>query len=123
MTAHSTSWTTPPDGRLARQADRARLAGPPNTIEHLQPLIDDLVRDHRVVAFDLPGFGFSRAKPGYRFSIDPGAETIIELLEHLGATRIARLPGTMHELPPPTPLSLSLSNGSTGSTTAGCWSR
>lgn len=56
---------------------------PPNVVGHLTPLIEDLSRDHRVIAFELPGFGFSKPAPDFRFTIEQAAATIIELLERL----------------------------------------
>ncbi len=56
---------------------------PPNVIEHCRPVIERLARRLRVVAVELPGFGFSRAEPGFRFTVEDNARLLIELLERL----------------------------------------
>lgn len=59
----------------------------PNVLEHLQPLINRLSRHARVVAFDLPGFGFSYPPPSYRFHVADGAKATLSVLDALNLDR------------------------------------
>ncbi|MBN2491229.1 MAG: alpha/beta hydrolase [Planctomycetes bacterium] len=43
-------------------------------------LVQDLARDHRVFLPDLPGFGRSRARSGFAFTVDVQAEVLAALL-------------------------------------------
>jgi pimeloyl-ACP methyl ester carboxylesterase len=62
---------------------------PPNVIEHYEPLIDRLSARTTVVVYELPGFGFSRARAGFHFSVADNAATLIALLERLEAAPYA----------------------------------
>jgi pimeloyl-ACP methyl ester carboxylesterase len=50
-------------------------------------VIDDLVRDHRVIALDLPGFGYSDRGAGLVLSHHRHAERVVALLDELGIER------------------------------------
>jgi pimeloyl-ACP methyl ester carboxylesterase len=66
-----------------RGAPLVLVPDPPNTIEHYDGLVADLGRDHRVLCFDPPGFGFSFPRWGFRFTLSEQAEMLISLLEAL----------------------------------------
>jgi pimeloyl-ACP methyl ester carboxylesterase len=78
-----------PNARL-RLLDRGRgqtvvlIPDPPNVIEHHAAMIRTLERHCRVVCFDPPGFGFSRPKRGFGFTVDDHASVIVNLFERLG---------------------------------------
>jgi pimeloyl-ACP methyl ester carboxylesterase len=59
-------------------------ADPPNVIEHHVEVAEALAARHRVVCFELPGFGLSTAPPGFDFSIDANARILGALLDALG---------------------------------------
>lgn len=63
------------------------MPDPPNTIEQMTPLIEMLSKDFQVIAFDAPGFGYSRASNKFNFSILHNAQIIIELVQALCAGR------------------------------------
>ena len=48
-------------------------------------VLDDLARDHRVIAIDRPGMGYSDQPPGGPFGPEAQAETLDVLLEELAA--------------------------------------
>ncbi len=50
-------------------------------------VIDELARDHRVVAFDFPGFGFSDRTPGLDYGHVAQAGRVIAVMDHLGIDR------------------------------------
>ncbi|HEV2146760.1 MAG TPA: alpha/beta hydrolase [Longimicrobiaceae bacterium] len=56
---------------------------PPNTIEHYDRLIERLAPEFRVICLEAPGFGFSHPKPGFRFTLDEWASTLVELFDRL----------------------------------------
>jgi pimeloyl-ACP methyl ester carboxylesterase len=60
-------------------------ADPPNVIEHYDALVAELSPHARLIVFESPGFGFSRAKGGYDFSIDSQARLVGDLLDSLAA--------------------------------------
>ncbi len=57
---------------------------PPNAIEHHLPMVEQLRQTHRVIVFDLPGFGFSYPRLGYGFTGEEISDTVGELLDALG---------------------------------------
>ncbi len=59
------------------------MPDPPNTIEHMQALIDILQSTYSVLIFEGPGFGYSRASNHYDFSFAQNAELITHLLVDL----------------------------------------
>lgn len=59
---------------------------PPNVIEHCLPLIRRVAAGQRVVAFELPGFGYSRPRPGFRFGLASQSATLHQLFDRLGLT-------------------------------------
>jgi pimeloyl-ACP methyl ester carboxylesterase len=61
----------------------------PSVIEHYEALQDQLARERRVVCFDMPGFGFSRARSDYDFGLSHGADVVIELLDELRIEKAA----------------------------------
>lgn len=56
---------------------------PPNTIEHHRAMVERLRATHRVIVFDLPGFGFSYPKLRYGFTASDLGGTLCELLDTL----------------------------------------
>ncbi len=54
---------------------------PPNTIEHHLDMVAALQGKHRVIVFDLPGFGFSYPRMGFSFNVSEQCDLIVELLE------------------------------------------
>jgi pimeloyl-ACP methyl ester carboxylesterase len=61
------------------------MPDPPNSIEQMAPLIEKLSRDYRVIAYDAPGFGYSRPGRAFNFSIAHNAQVIVELIQALNA--------------------------------------
>jgi pimeloyl-ACP methyl ester carboxylesterase len=59
-------------------------ADPPNVIEHHVEVAAALAAHHRVVCFELPGFGFSTAPASFDFSIAANARVLDGLLDALG---------------------------------------
>jgi pimeloyl-ACP methyl ester carboxylesterase len=59
------------------------IPDPPNLIEHHATMIRALERHCRVICFDPPGFGFSRPKRGFGFTVDDQAAVIVSLFERL----------------------------------------
>lgn len=59
----------------------------PNVIEHYDGLIRRLSSSCRVVCFDMPGFGFSLPAASYTHSLDQGARTVLDVLNHLNIPR------------------------------------
>jgi pimeloyl-ACP methyl ester carboxylesterase len=57
---------------------------PPNVIEHYDALFELLGAEYRLVCLELPGFGFSRPSPGFRFGIDAYADVAEQVLDQLG---------------------------------------
>lgn len=55
----------------------------PNVIEHHDRVIDLLAPHARVIAFDMPGFGFSKATWRYRHRVEQGAGVVVELMDAL----------------------------------------
>jgi pimeloyl-ACP methyl ester carboxylesterase len=53
----------------------------------LAGLIDDAARDHRVIAFDRPGFGYSTRPHGRRWTPEAEAELFAHALRQLGVER------------------------------------
>ncbi|HYI00938.1 alpha/beta hydrolase [Hyalangium sp.] len=61
---------------------------PPNLIEHHHESIQRLASDHRVICFELPGFGRSSLQGGARFGFALQLEVMGEVLERLEARRV-----------------------------------
>ncbi len=59
----------------------------PNVVEHYDGLIRQLSSSCRVVCFDMPGFGFSLPAATYTYSLDQGAQTVLDVLNHLNVPR------------------------------------
>lgn len=59
---------------------------PPNTVDHYDQLIDQLAEHARVIVMELPGFGFSRLRPGHRLGLSAQARAVHELMDALDAT-------------------------------------
>lgn len=83
-------WLDLADGHRLRIVDTGG-AGPallivpdgPCTVEHYLPVIAQL-RDHlRVICLDLPGFGMSAPRSGYRHRLDDGARILLQALDAL----------------------------------------
>ena len=56
----------------------------PNVIEHHDEAIRLLARHARVVCFDMPGFGFSAPRAGYRHTLEHGSSAILAVMDALG---------------------------------------
>src|SRR5262245_45229466 len=56
---------------------------PPNVIEHYDGLFRAFADVARIVCFEMPGFGYSVAGPGYRFGIHDVGRVTVELIESL----------------------------------------
>jgi pimeloyl-ACP methyl ester carboxylesterase len=60
---------------------------PPNTIEHYAEVISLLEPSYRVLCFDLPGFGFSYPRRGFRFTVEHVSGVVSELLDRARVRR------------------------------------
>ena len=60
------------------------LPDPPNVIEHYKDLLPQLAQDRQVICFDLPGFGFFKPPPCYKFATNHTAALIARTLDALG---------------------------------------
>jgi pimeloyl-ACP methyl ester carboxylesterase len=68
----------------ARGAPAVLLAADaPVVLEHLLPLVETLRPRRRVVALEMPGFGFSRPTKAYRFTLPEQVEVLEGLLDAL----------------------------------------
>jgi pimeloyl-ACP methyl ester carboxylesterase len=70
--------------------DRAPImlaADAPVVLEHLIPLVEALQHRRRVVALEMPGFGFSRPHRAYRFTLPEQVRVLLGLLDALGVSR------------------------------------
>ena len=56
---------------------------PPNTVEHHLAMVEKLRENHRVIVFDLPGFGFSYPRLGFSFDLTDQRDAITELFDAL----------------------------------------
>jgi pimeloyl-ACP methyl ester carboxylesterase len=54
---------------------------PPISLEHEAPTIALLAREHRVVAFEAPGFGFSKVSPSFSFSLEDFAASFAHVMD------------------------------------------
>jgi len=59
------------------------LTDPPNTVEHYDAIIQYLKDRALVIVMDIPGFGFSKPKFGFQFSLDCMENCFTELIEKL----------------------------------------
>jgi len=81
------------DGETLHYVDEGR--GPPVVLIHgfgghtfsYRFLIPELARDHRVVAVDLLGFGYSERVPGADYSQEAQARRVLRLMDALGIQR------------------------------------
>jgi pimeloyl-ACP methyl ester carboxylesterase len=62
-------------------------ADAPVVLEHLVPLAETLQPQRRVVALEMPGFGFSRPHRRYRFTLSEQIGVLLGLLDALGVNR------------------------------------
>lgn len=62
-------------------------ADAPVVLEHLVPLVDQLAPHTRVVALEMPGLGFSRPTPAYRFTLPEQVELLRSTLDALDIAR------------------------------------
>src|SRR5437660_2965776 len=53
-----------------------------------RPILPDLAKDYTVITPDLPGLGGSSAKPGGEYDMKTVAQSLHELVQRLGFTRI-----------------------------------
>lgn len=63
------------------------LHGFPSSSHQFRRLIDVLGAEHRLIAPDYPGFGFTEAAADFTYSFDNLAGTTERFVEHLGLTR------------------------------------
>lgn len=78
--------------RYLRTGDRSRpsvvlMPDPPNTLEHMQGLIEILKTRYDVIGFEAIGFGFSTPSVNYDYSPAHMAQSITRLLEFLSVRR------------------------------------
>jgi pimeloyl-ACP methyl ester carboxylesterase len=59
-------------------------ADPPIVLEHYDELVGVLSRQARVIVLELPGFGFSPARPGFDFELGSTVRALELALERLG---------------------------------------
>jgi pimeloyl-ACP methyl ester carboxylesterase len=62
-------------------------ADAPVVLEHLVPLVEELQPRRRVVALEMPGFGFSRPSIEYRFTLTEQVGVLMGLLDALEVRR------------------------------------
>lgn len=62
-------------------------ADAPVVLEHLIPLVEALQHRRRVVALEMPGFGFSRPHREYRFTLPEHVRVLLGLMDTLGVGR------------------------------------
>ena len=62
-------------------------ADAPVVLEHYASLIDILGEHRRVIALEMPGFGFSFPSPAYRFTLGEQVDVVLGLLDVLGVER------------------------------------
>lgn len=63
-------------------------ADAPVVLEHLLPLVEALRPKRRVVALEMPGFGFSRPTPAYRFTLPEQVDVLEGLLDALDLAQV-----------------------------------
>lgn len=63
------------------------IPDPPNGLDSVAPLLDRLAARYRVVAFELPGFGWSRGRPGFGYWLEDHARVLEEVLDATGTPR------------------------------------
>jgi len=78
-------------GDAGGQAPIVLAADAPVVLEHLIPLAEALQGRRRVVALEMPGFGFSRPHRDYRFTLPEQVGVLLGLLDALGVGRPHRL--------------------------------
>lgn len=59
-------------------------ADPPVVLEHYDELVRVLSRHARVIVLELPGFGFSPARPGFDFALGSSVQGALQALVQLG---------------------------------------
>lgn len=62
-------------------------ADAPVVLEHMVPLVEQLQPRRRVVALEMPGFGFSRPSPEYRFTLPEQVGVLLGVLDALDVRR------------------------------------
>jgi pimeloyl-ACP methyl ester carboxylesterase len=63
----------------------------PNVIEHHDKVIELLAPHARVICFDMPGFGFSKATWGYRHRLEQGASVVLSVMDALNVREASLL--------------------------------
>jgi pimeloyl-ACP methyl ester carboxylesterase len=74
-------------GDAGGRAPIVLAADAPVVLEHLIPMVEALQRRRRVVALEMPGFGFSRPHRQYRFTLPEQVGVLLGLLDALGVSR------------------------------------
>jgi pimeloyl-ACP methyl ester carboxylesterase len=74
-------------GEAGGRAPILLAADAPVVLEHMVPLVETLGRGRRVVALEMPGFGFSRPRRDYRFTLPEQVGVLLGLLDALGVSR------------------------------------
>src|SRR5262245_35614737 len=75
------------------------MADPPLGLEHYLPLIEVLASRWRVLAFEVPGFGFSAPAPEFDFSLEAYAASIGDVLAEDDVERVILAPACFAGLP------------------------
>lgn len=60
---------------------------PPNVLEHHERVLDALAAHGRAIGIELPGFGFSRPPPRFRYSLGDNADVLVAAFDALGVER------------------------------------
>lgn len=74
-------------GETGDHAPIMLAADAPVVLDHLIPLVEALQHRRRVVAIEMPGFGFSRPHPEYRFTLPEQVRVLLGLLDALRVGR------------------------------------
>lgn len=74
-------------GEAGPHAPIVLAADAPVVLEHLVPLAERLCSQRRVIALELPGFGFSRPDLAYRFTLPEQVDVLLGLLDTLDVRR------------------------------------
>ena len=84
-----------PGGVRVHYRDEGNAAGPTLVLVHgfsaslhtWEPWVERLGGDYRIISFDLPGHGLTRAPQGYKASIDGYADIVDQVATRLGAPK------------------------------------
>lgn len=82
---------TTPGGRVRVRTSSAPSSAPvvvlacdpPNVVEHYDEVFELLGSEYRLICVEMPGFGFSRPAPGFRFGMEEYAEVVEHVMSEL----------------------------------------